>query len=626
MAVPIKVSYTGDEVVGRTLRKLALTRVGVLKNLMSFQGLLQYQQVTEPFPGVTITARSVFGLDTAVVHVEPGAGEHLPPTIRRLEELESFWYALSVSADNTLALISGGGGGLSDIDVDPAGNVVVVGYTRSRDYTDVSTELSNEAVAQRYNIDGQFLNRQVLEGGVLSGVNRNESGTGVAIDPTVPTELDTDYGGIYVTADIYKLRDDNCYDMSLIKYASDGATIKWKKRFSLGATGIDDLFSWGVDADAAGNAVVIGRHDAYDETYTLIFNAAYVASLQYDGTLGWTLQLGDCLLDEFGDPTAQNMVNPYDVAVKSTGDIVIGGSIQESTTSSIHPMGLLTKINSAGAVQWHRVLEGRFLQANGLYGWYAVATSMSGLSIRGCSIDSNGDIYCVSMGKIPVGTDNGWWHFHLSKVSSAGALQWQRFVEVQYHDDADALLCVSQIDVASDGVYIIFPSFPDGVNGWGAYMLKFQKANSVNPAAPQAGDVLWQRHLALELLQPQVAGSAGVIPRAIRTTGANIFFAGSVISDKSTLTAKLPGSGAFLGNHKGLVFTDPALSVYDDQANIPVHQDPVEGTSTPGYEFTWHDDVTVNTTTVSATISTPDEGAYTSPVWAQTNKILEMVK
>ena len=157
-------------------------------------------------------------------------------------------------------------------------------------------------------------------------------------------------------------------------------------------------------------------------------------------------------------------------------------------------------------------------------------------------------------------------------------------------------------------------------------MLKFQKVNSVNPAAPQAGDVLWQRHLALDLLQTQVAGNTGVIPRAIRTTGANIFFAGSVISDKSSLTAKLPGSGAFLGNHKGLVFTDPALTIYDDQANIPVHQDPGEGEGVPGYEFFWRDDITVNTTTVSATISTPDEGDYTSPVWAQTNKILKKVK
>jgi len=628
MTVPIKITYTGDIFTGKNFAKQARVQVGMLKDDMARLGLKQGRRFVPVAPGVTIEARSVFGFDEARIHVKPlvmkKLGKHLPVE----ERYEWYWYALAVSTDTIQTLISGGG--LSDIDVDSMGNVIVVGYTRTRDFADALSELSNEAYVQYYDNDGWFQRRRVLEGGLLSGVNRNESGTGVAIDPTVPTEIDTYYGGVYVTADIYKLRDDNCYDMSLLKYASDGVTIKWKKRFSLGDTGIDDLFSWGVDADAAGNVVVIGRMDVYDfvtpwytDPYALLYNAAYVVSLNYAGTLNWSLQLGDCLLDINGHPTVQNMVNPYDVAVKSDGDIVIGGSIQESSTSSLHPMGLLTKLNSSGVVQWNRVLEGRFKQANEEYGWYGVGTSMSGLTIRGCSIDSNGDIYCASMAKIVLGTDSGWWHFHLSKVSSTGDLQWQRFAEVQYYDDADAILCVTQIDVAFDGVYIIFPSFPNGTDGWGAYIIKFQKSDSVNPLAPQAGDVLWQHHMALELTQAQVAGNTGVIPRAIRAVGADIYFAGSIIADKSPLTAKLPGSGGFIGNHMGLVFTNPALTIYDDQASIPVHQDPGPGGGTPGYEFFWHDDVIVNTTTVTATISTPSEGDYDSPLWTQTNKIIK---
>ena len=621
MTIPIKITYTGDIFTGKNFAKQARVQVGMLKNDMSRLGLKQGRRFVPVAPGVTIEARSVFGFDEARVHVtslvEKKAGK--PPTIKELYEW--YWYALAVSIDTTEALISGGG--LSDIDVDTMGNVIVVGYTRTRDYADTLSELSNDAYIQYYDNDGKFQRRRVLEGGLLSGINRNESGTGVAIDPTVPTELDTDYGGVYVTADIYKLRDDNCYDMSLIKYASDGVMIKWKKRFSLGNTGIDDLFSWGVDADATGNAVVISRHDGYNDSFELIFTAACVVSLQYDGATNWSLQVGDCLLDEFGEPTVTNMVKPFDVAVKSSGEIVVGGSIQDATISSLYPMGLLTKLASDGTIAWHRGLHGLFRQANGLYGWYATGAVMGGTSIRGCAVDSNGDIYCVSMAKIEITTDSGWWHFHLSKVSSAGALQWQRFAEVQYHDDADTLLCVTQLDVAFDGVYVIFPSFPNGLAGWGAYIIKFQKSDSVKLLAPQAGDVLWLCHMALELTQAQVAGNTGVIPRAIRTVGSDIYFAGSIIADKSPLTAKLPGSGGFLGNHMGLVFTNPALTIYDDQANIPVHQDPGEGTGTPGYEFTWHDDVTVNTTTVTATISTPSEGDYDSPLWTQTNKIIK---
>jgi len=628
MIVPIKITYTGDIFTGKNFAKQARVQVGMLKDDMSRLGLKQGRRFVPVAPGVTIEARSIFGFDEARVHVKPLGRKKLAKDLSIEERYEWYWYALAVSTDIIQTLISGGG--LSDIDVDTMGNVIVVGYTRTRDFTDASSELSNEAYVQYYDNDGWFQRRRVLEGGLLSGVNRNESGTGVAIDPTVPTELDIDYGGFYVTADIYKLRDDNCYDMSLIKYAQDGVTIKWKKRFSLGTTGIDDLFSWGVDADAAGNAVVIGRHDAYDDTepyysdpYALLYNAGYIASLRYDGALNWTIQLGDSLLDENGHPTVMNSVSPYDVAVDSAGDIVVGCGIREVETSFVHPMGLLTKLNNEGTVQWHRVLEGRFKQANGLYGWYGVGTSMSGLNIRGCAIDSNGDIYFVSMTKIEIATDSGWWHFHLSKVSSAGALQWQRFAEVQYYDDADAILCVTQLDVAFDGVYIIFPSFPNGTDGWGAYMIKFQKSDSVNPLAPQAGDVLWKKHMALELTQAQVAGNTGVIPRAIRTIGSDIYFAGSIIDDKSPLTAKLPGSGGFIGNHMGLVFTNPALTIYDDQASIPVHQDPGEGEGTPGYEFFWHSDVTVNTTTGAATISTPSEGDYDSPLWTQTNKIIK---
>ena len=630
MPVPVKVSYTGDTVVGRTLRKLALTRVGILKNLMSFQGLLQYQQVTEPFPGVTITAKSVFGIDTAVVHVEPGGGEEIPPMRKREELLEWFWYALAVSVDDVLVFIASGGGGLSDIDVDGANNVYVVGYARTRDYLVETSDLSNEATLLKYNTDGRFSFRQVLTGGTYSTVDRNESGTGVAIDTTIPDPLlpldplELLHGGVYVLADFFIYRDDFCYDNSLVKFEYDG-TVKWKRRLSLGENGINDIFSWGVDTDAAGNAVVVGHANIYNgntfhspwDPYALMYSKGYLVSFAYDAEVNWSVQIGDPLPDEDGYPTTKNSVHLYAIDVASAGDIVVCGSIHENTVGAAIPAGLVVKLGSDGVVLWKRAIEGFLHKRDDTLALYGDANT--GLNATGCGFDTDGSVYVVSLAPCDVATNSGFYHYHLSKISTDGTLQWQRFFEVEYFSDTDASLYAftAQLAVGNGGVYVICPRFPNSATPtlWGSHILMFNTA----------GDLIWQRLIEVALPAPFTSYS-GIVLRSIKAVGGAIYLAGQVVTNVASVTMKLPGIGLPVGTFKGLVVTDPGLTIYSDDAAIPIHEDAGTGETTPAYEISFLSAFTLNVNTGFVTVSTPTEGAYTSPLWGQTNTILKKVK
>jgi len=627
MIIPPRVTFTGDIFAGKRFIKEAKTQLGLLHDQMAYRNLAIGRRHVNLYPGVYVDAQITFSQESVNIHVvpqAPGGGQK-----KTLEEalLTWYWYAVCVSIEPEPDPVTGapifisGGGGLSDVDVDRMGNVYVVGYSRTMDFNDVSAELSNEAIIIKYDKDGKFRGRRVLVGGDLSGVNKNESGTGVAIDPSTM--------GVYVTADVYRYREDNCYDAGLIKYDSAGV-ILWKKRFSLGSTGIDDLFGYGADADPLGNVVAVGLANVYDVAapwymdtpYILLYAYGWLISYQPDGTLRWSKQIGDTMPDSNGHPTVFNSVQLFDVA--TPGDVVACGTYQGAVVGYLFPAGLTVKLNSAGVLQWHREIEGKFLKADGTYGHYG---ANYGLRVMGCAVDADGSIYCVSLSKITVATNNGWFHFHVSKISAAGALVWQRYFEVQYHADTDAVLARAQIDVGPSGVYVIVPMFPNSgaipAIPWGGYIIKFQKSDAT-PSGPLAGDLLWQRQMTIDLPQPEFTSYSGIFPRAIRIVGPDLYLAASILSNVSPMTIKLPAGGGFVGKHQGVIFSSSSLTTYADPADIPVHENAGAGGVTPGYEFVFHDSGTVlNTKDSTIAISTPADGDYVSPTWRQTRKILK---
>lgn len=634
--VPVKLTYTGDTFIGKHFAKQAHVQVGMLKDDMARLGLKQGRRFVTVRTGVTIEARSVFGFDEARVHVTPSAGERIRKGLAVEELFKWYWYALAVSTDDTGTFIpTGGGGGMSDIDIDPTSNVFVVGYSRTKNYLDAIMELSNEAVHIKYDKDGKFLLRRVLEGGEYASIDRNESGTGVAIDVTVPTILDPDplYGGVYVLSDFFFYRDDYCYDCSLFKYDFNG-DVKWKKRLSLGSTGINDIFSWGVDTDAAGNAVVTGHANIYNgdtyhspwDPYALMYSKGLLVSFAYDGDTNWSTQIGDPLPDEGGYPTTKNSVHLYAIDVAPAGDIVICGSIHENTVGAAIPAGLVVKLGSDGVVLWKRAIEGFLRKRDNTLALYGDANT--GLNATGCGIDADGSVYVVSLVRVDVAANSGFYHYHLTKINTDGDLQWQRFFEVEYFSDSDATLYAftAQLAVGIDGVYVICPKFPNASATpptlWGSHILKFRKTDSVVEGGPMAGDLLWQRTVEADLLQPFTSYS-GIVLRAIKAFGADIYLTGQILSNVSPITMKLPGSGAPLGYQRGLVFSNPGLSIYADDAAIPIHEDAGTGETTPAYEISVLSSFTLNVNSGFVTISTPSEGEYFSPLWTQTNKIIK---
>lgn len=627
MIVPPRVTYSGDTFAGKRFRKEALVQLGILREQMAWLDRKVGARRVPMYPGVLIEARIASNQEGVNVHVDAGRAGIARGRALEEEILLWYWYAVCVSIEPDPDPVTGGpvyisGGALSDIDVDPTGNVYVSGYSRTMDFNDVDAELSNEAAVIKYDRDGVFLGRRVLVGGALSGTNQNESGTGVAIDRTY-NPADPLRGGVYVSAEVYTPRNSaTSYDIVVHKYAP-GGTAKWRRRLASGSSDNLMLRSWGVESDSSGNAITWGLVNFYRPTspYEFLYLESYLVKLLYDGTVGWKLQLGDDLRDENGDPTTTNYAWIWDGATNAAGDILVSGAIMDNIIGALYPAGLLVKFDSSGTLIWKRALEGRFRQANGLYGWYG-----NGQFIEACAFDSAGNIFCLSKTRISTGTNTGYFHFHLSAISAAGVLLWQRFIETQYYSDASAGQSRVQLDVGPGVVYIVFPCHPNAAATpavpWGTYVFKFHTEDSSDPLGFMAGDLIWQRLLTLDLPQPQFTSYDGVLTYAIKAVGADLHFASMILTGVSPMTIKIPGNGV-MGKHQGLVFSDPALAVYTDQDDIPVRQDPGTGEITPGYEFLLRSDFTLNTTTGPMDVITPTDGDYVSPTWTQTRKILK---
>lgn len=630
MIVPVKITYSGDIFAGKTLAKQAKTQVEILKADMARLGLKQGRRFVPLSSGVTIEARSTFGFDEARISVTPGAGAEIRKGMTQEEILKWYWYAVCVSIEPEPDPITGAtiyisGGSSADIDVNQVGDVYVAGLSRTMDFTDMNAEVSSEAVLIKYDQDGKFLGRRVMVGGVLSGANQNESGTGIAIDRTTDP-LDVLKGGVYVSAEIYTPRNSaTSYDVAVHKYSSTGSS-KWRRRLASPSTDNLMLRSWGVESDIAGSAIAWGLINFYDPEfpYDYLYVESFLVKLLYDGTVGFKLQIGDDLRDVDGTPTVTNYALIYDAATNATGDILVSGAIMDQIIGALYPAGLLVKFDTDGTLLWKRALEGRFRQADGLYGWYG-----TGQFIEACAFDSTGNIFCLSKTRTSTGTNTGYFHYHLSKISADGVLQWQRFIETQYFSDAAAGQSRTQMDIGPGEVYIVFPCHPNPAAvpavPWGTYIFKFHTDDSTDPLSFKAGDLIWQRLLTLDLPQPQFTSYDGVLTYSIKVVGPDLHLASMVLTGVSPLTIKIPGSG-ITGSHHGLVFTASALTVYTDEDNIPVRQDAGTGGVTPGYEFLLRSDFSLNVTTGPMEITTPLDGDYVSPVWAQTNKILKSKK
>ena len=123
------------------------------------------------------------------------------------------------------------------------------------------------------------------------------------------------------------------YDVLIAKYNSAG-TLQWQRTLSSAEAEV----GYGGAVDSSGNVYVTGFTAAAGTGY----DDALIAKYDTNGTLQWQRMLGGAA-DDYG----------YGAAVDSSGNVYVGGYTNSGGNALI-----LVKYNSAGTLQWQRTLRG----------------------------------------------------------------------------------------------------------------------------------------------------------------------------------------------------------------------------------------------------------------------------
>jgi len=229
-------------------------------------------------------------------------------------------------------------------------------------------------------------------------------------------------------------------DVLIAKYDSSG-TIQWQR--ILGGATLDDGRS--VATDSSNNVYVVGL------TSTGVGTANYqllIAKYNSSGTIQWQKTLGNASIRD----------QATSIAIDSSDNIYVAG-VTNFAGSGLQEI-LVVKYDTAGAVQWQRILGG------------ASADQASGVVV-----DSNGDVY-VSFRSASTGlggTDAG-----LAKYDSSGTLQWQRALGGANFDLFDSV----SIDL-NDNLYVVGQTASAGTGTTNGLIAKYNSS----------GTIQWQRTL-----------------------------------------------------------------------------------------------------------------------------------
>ena len=180
----------------------------------------------------------------------------------------------------------------------------------------------------------------------------------------------------------------------------------------------------GIDVSANQTVYVSGRYfNVADEKWQMYItklssSLTEVWTKSIDNGTGYDMYSGDCASDELG--------NIYAVGFYSVDLITIDGTDNETA-------GILTKLNSAGVVQWTR----------------RIGPGPCGTAVGGLTVTPTGEVYLASQTfeyKKNPNTDSDWDRFYegdnkliVAKFSTTGAVLWQRYADsnyrYEYNDD-----------------------------------------------------------------------------------------------------------------------------------------------------------------------------------------------
>lgn len=332
------------------------------------------------------------------------------------------------------------------------------------------------------------------------------------------------------------------------KQSSSGSLV-WQRIFGTGASFVQPT---GIVLDSAGDLYVCAYANSGSADIAMLFK--YNAS----GVLQWQRQLSA--------GSSPNVCYAYDIAIDSSGNPHIIGTISNNDTGANSLF--IAKYNSSGTIQWQRRSTGTLEDGNGI------------------AVDSSGNVYGVARYYFDYG------RALVVKYNSSGTLQWQR--DLSLPTVATSNLLAISVD-SSANIYVA-GTFGDFVNPASIFIAKYNTSGTLQwvKDAPNnssygggpikiitnsssgdsyvintnnnatlvsnnnifivkyntSGTLQWQRELysATTDVSGDIALSSDASTLFLSGFSYNSFSAGTLGTNSTLLTAKLPSDGSQTGS------------------------------------------------------------------------------
>ena len=384
--------------------------------------------------------------------------------------VQNYWYALLNGTSNNSEVGYG-------IDTDSSDDVYVTGLSASTDGN------GQDFLVAKYNPSG------VLQWQRTIGGTSSDSGWGIAVDSS---------DNFYVSGQTSSSGAGNI-DVLLIKYNASG-TVLWQR--TLGHANNDRAKS--VAVDSLDNVYVTG--DTTVTGNTEIFIAKYNSS----GSIIWQRTLGGT------DGSGNNNTFPHEIAIDGSDNVYVFGYTNVFGGSGNEDF-LVAKYNSAGVLQWQRILGDT--DQDEAYGG---------------AVDSSGNAYIC--GYKSSGSTNG---MIVAKYDTSGNIRWQRELATTNKSTLGYAVTVDDSgNVYAGGHTEAAPSYTNH----GFLIAKYNTS----------GEIQWQRTFGsntFERLEAITTDKFG-----------NIYATGlSNSGDNAVLVLKLPADGSLTNTYGSFVYEASTL-------------------------------------------------------------------
>lgn len=253
---------------------------------------------------------------------------------------------------------------IKDLEVDPAGNVYVIGaFGGSVDFDpgpgmDLRTADWNDVFLQKYNSSG------TLQWTRTFGGTSNDNGYQIELDASNNIYTVGQFGA---TVDfnpgtgITSVTSAGSLDVFVQKFSSNG-TFQWVKTFG----GIDADLPYAFERDASGNLLITGYFFgtadfnpgvATANKTAVGYSDAYVLKLNSNGDFLWVATMGGLGIDSGEKISVDGSGNVYSIGkFTQTVDLDPGAGTSNFTASAADLY--IQKLNSSGVFQWAKTISG----------------------------------------------------------------------------------------------------------------------------------------------------------------------------------------------------------------------------------------------------------------------------